>query len=323
MRTTSHFLVFFMVLSAFQLSGQIDHLKFRFSNINFDRSKSSMTADIEMWTVESDLSVYAMNARFFYETEYLEFQSFSDFREGYDFVSGSPIPIIGGEKSAFKMFNSIGKAGYINAGIELKDPTSLDAAQAKEWSKLVQVNFKIKKEVLAMSSFCPALIWDIKNTNDKKQSFLSGSVGAVASVLSKGVNGAVECKNGECSFENLNWKLESDKAPFGTTFSSECLQNTLQLAKNLELLDYQVYQNTPNPFTKKTTIGFQLPMDQDVQINVFDLKGQLLIENNESFSKGENEYVLDASVLPDGTYMYQLAVGGFTSDYFRMIKIGN
>lgn len=317
--------ILFVIMSLFALSihSQEDHLKFRFNNVKFDRSQALMTADIEVWTIESSLSLYAVNARLFYEADFLQFQSFSNFREGYDFVSGSPTPVIGGEKSAVKMFNTEGIAGYINAGIELKEPSRIKEISDKTWTKLVQINFELNSKALSMKQFCPVLIWDRTGADEKKKSFLLGSVGAVASVLTKGANNALECSRGKCSFENMNWELKSEEAPFGEPFSSECLNNILEISKSLVVDGYNLLQNSPNPFAKETMINFQNPYDEEIHLKIYDLKGQLMMEMAENFTKGKNRFEVDASALPNGTYLYHIVSEKFTSDYKKMIKIGN
>ena len=315
------FILFITTLFCSNIIGQSDHLKFRFANTQFDKKNKTVSADIQMWSSISDHTVYAMNARFFFEDEFLTFQSFSDFKKGYSFIREVPTPIIGGAKSANKMFNSVGSAGYINAGIELKDPSLIGEVKTNQWIKLAQVNFLLKEEAMELPQICPSLIWD-RGGSDDQRSFLKGSVGAVASILSRNLDGAVECKTSECSFENMNWRLTSDEAPFGITTDDQCITLSYQLEKNVVIEEYEVKQNSPNPFAKETIVKFTIPKDEEVELNIFDLKGQLLISRSAPYKAGQNELVIDDRKLSDGTYLYQIKMAKYTSDFFKMIKIG-
>lgn len=78
-----------------------------------------------------------------------------------------------------------------------------------------------------------------------------------------------------------------------------------------ETLDYALYPNNPNPFSNFTTIQFDLPQAGVVQVQVFDVGGQL-IETlaNERYLAGEG-YALTwlPRHLPAGTYYIRLRTG--------------
>lgn len=53
--------------------------------------------------------------------------------------------------------------------------------------------------------------------------------------------------------------------------------NLFNLALNFESIisnHSQLFQNTPNPFKEKTTIGFQLAKAGQVKIEIFNLQGK-------------------------------------------------
>ena len=79
-----------------------------------------------------------------------------------------------------------------------------------------------------------------------------------------------------------------------------------------------LYQNTPNPFTERTTIRFTLPDDvQNAYIYVFDMQGKMLKQipiDTSMQSVTINGYELQA-----GMYIYSLVVNNKEIDTKRMI----
>ncbi len=45
-----------------------------------------------------------------------------------------------------------------------------------------------------------------------------------------------------------------------------------------EITDYKLFQNYPNPFNAQTDIKFQLPVNAEVELNIFNIRGQLVRE---------------------------------------------
>lgn len=80
----------------------------------------------------------------------------------------------------------------------------------------------------------------------------------------------------------------------------------------------RLYQNTPNPFTEKTTIRFALPSDaQNAFIYIFDMSGKMLRQipvTSDMTSITINGYELSA-----GMYIYSLAINGQEIETKRMI----
>lgn len=76
---------------------------------------------------------------------------------------------------------------------------------------------------------------------------------------------------------------------------------------------YAVYQNYPNPFNPSTTIHYDVPQANRIQLVVFDLLGRTVATLvNERKEAGRHEITFDADDLPSGTYFYQLRTQGFT-----------
>lgn len=67
-------------------------------------------------------------------------------------------------------------------------------------------------------------------------------------------------------------------------------------------------QNYPNPFNPITNIQFELPAEQQVTLNVYDITGRIVasLANNQRMSAGTHTISFDASRLASGIYMYRM-----------------
>ena len=69
----------------------------------------------------------------------------------------------------------------------------------------------------------------------------------------------------------------------------------------------RLYQNYPNPFNPTTQISFDLPVNDHVQLIVFDMTGRVvstLLDGSKN--AGSHTVPFDASTLASGIYFYQL-----------------
>ncbi|MBT7618486.1 MAG: T9SS type A sorting domain-containing protein, partial [Calditrichaeota bacterium] len=84
------------------------------------------------------------------------------------------------------------------------------------------------------------------------------------------------------------------------------LENILKMEPTVPL-SYALEQNFPNPFNPTTTIRFSLPESQVVNLTVYDLMGQEVMSpiENGSFNTGQHDFILDASSLSNGIYIYR------------------
>ncbi|GMU95471.1 MAG: hypothetical protein AMXMBFR50_09880 [Ignavibacterium album] len=77
-------------------------------------------------------------------------------------------------------------------------------------------------------------------------------------------------------------------------------------------LEFNLYQNFPNPFNPGTRIAYSIPRDEMVTIKVFDLLGneiQTLV--NEFQTQNYYEILFNAENLSSGIYFYQMKAGEF------------
>ncbi len=65
----------------------------------------------------------------------------------------------------------------------------------------------------------------------------------------------------------------------------------------------------PNPFTTTTTIKYNLPEHQTVQISIFNHLGKQVEVIQQNQSQGKQELTWDASGLPSGVYYFRMQVG--------------
>lgn len=86
---------------------------------------------------------------------------------------------------------------------------------------------------------------------------------------------------------------------------------------------FELYQNTPNPFTGETVIRYALPAMADVRISFFDLSGKVILYRELTGNAGINEMTITADQFStQGVIYYRLETEGYTATK-RMILINN
>ncbi|MFK7983885.1 MAG: T9SS type A sorting domain-containing protein [Saprospiraceae bacterium] len=92
------------------------------------------------------------------------------------------------------------------------------------------------------------------------------------------------------------------------TTSGELLDVALNFnASEAVSADFQLSQNTPNPFTGETMIRFNLPTAGNATLTVMDVQGKVLLQNSGDFAKGANQISINAKQLSTtGVLYYQL-----------------
>ena len=84
---------------------------------------------------------------------------------------------------------------------------------------------------------------------------------------------------------------------------------------------FQLNQNHPNPFNPSTTIKFQLPVDANVRIELFNSIGQKVSEVlNSDLSGGVHEVTFEGSNLSSGIYYYTMNAVGKDGKNFTSTK---
>ena len=78
--------------------------------------------------------------------------------------------------------------------------------------------------------------------------------------------------------------------------------------------DYQLLQNTPNPFSESTKIGFNLPESMAASVTIYDVTGKVILVEKGQFAKGYNEVSINHTQLRGtGVLYYTLETDGFTA----------
>jgi hypothetical protein len=86
--------------------------------------------------------------------------------------------------------------------------------------------------------------------------------------------------------------------------------------------DFELHQNYPNPFNNSTQIQFRLEKASNVELNIFNSKGEFvhnLIEDK--LNKGNHSYTLKAVEINSGIYFYRLTVDGISSETRKMLYL--
>ena len=83
---------------------------------------------------------------------------------------------------------------------------------------------------------------------------------------------------------------------------------------------FRLFQNQPNPFEETTTIGFVLPDEGQVVLEIFDVSGKRLHIERGDFASGYNQIELDKGDLTKGVLYYRLSTSDH-SDAKKMILL--
>ncbi len=84
---------------------------------------------------------------------------------------------------------------------------------------------------------------------------------------------------------------------------------------------FALNQNFPNPFNPSTTIRFQVAVESDITLKVFNVLGQEVANVlNSKIEAGFHEVLFDASGLNSGVYFYQLQARGVDGKDYNSTK---
>ena len=73
---------------------------------------------------------------------------------------------------------------------------------------------------------------------------------------------------------------------------------------------FALKQNYPNPFNPKTMISYQLAINSDVDLSIYNLLGQKVITLvNKKQSAGKYTVQWDATGFASGIYLYRIVAG--------------
>jgi hypothetical protein len=82
-----------------------------------------------------------------------------------------------------------------------------------------------------------------------------------------------------------------------------------------------LYDNYPNPFSNSTDISYYIPEVSDVNLRIYDLRGQMIKELvNSNQSQGEHSLNFSSENLSDGVYMLSIIVKS-KNNHFHKTKL--
>ena len=81
------------------------------------------------------------------------------------------------------------------------------------------------------------------------------------------------------------------------------------VAELLNSASFDVAQNFPNPATGTVNISYTTPNSQSVELNVFNLLGELMLSERVVSNSGTNNFMVDTDELPSGLYVYTVTNG--------------
>jgi hypothetical protein len=86
----------------------------------------------------------------------------------------------------------------------------------------------------------------------------------------------------------------------------------LAIDGKLRELDFEVFQNVPNPFTDGTIIPVQVPERSAVTLEVYAYDGRLVHRQSKEVDSGYYEFILSANDLEQsGMYYYTISTEHF------------
>jgi hypothetical protein len=104
---------------------------------------------------------------------------------------------------------------------------------------------------------------------------------------------------------------------FDGSFTYHVLAETVEIGS---IKTFYLSQNYPNPFNPSTIISFQVPVESNISLKVYDMLGnEVATLVNESKTAGEYEVEFNAATIASGIYFYRLQAGDFVETKRMML----
>jgi hypothetical protein len=75
----------------------------------------------------------------------------------------------------------------------------------------------------------------------------------------------------------------------------------------MQYREFQLLPGIPNPFSDGTRIGFYTPVDERLELTVYNILGERMHRETEGFPPGEHCFSYDGQELEPGTYIYHIS----------------
>ncbi|PIE80006.1 MAG: hypothetical protein CSA15_02380 [Candidatus Delongbacteria bacterium] len=116
--------------------------------------------------------------------------------------------------------------------------------------------------------------------------------------------------NGDGFKDYLIFDTKNDNNIFSNRFGVYSKRNFSSINENNIPKTLSLSQNYPNPFNPTTTISFNLPMESNVKLGIYNNKGEMVKELlNGSMKSGNHSIQFNGSSLSSGVYYYKLTAG--------------
>ena len=141
-------------------------------------------------------------------------------------------------------------------------------------------------------------------------------------VLNFGSNGIVTSNAVFWDITSLYWRVyDSDNTTTWGIGNFDNLTTSIEIDDVENPVDgYTLNQNYPNPFNPSTTIGFSLPKETQLKINLYNMLGEFvetLADGN--YEAGYHNVTFNASTLPSGAYIYRIESNQFVQTRKMML----
>jgi hypothetical protein len=201
-------------------------------------------------------------------------------------------------------------SGIFSADINPSHPENIT------WIKKADANIQF-------DSYCSANPWGNKIIClARNMLFLYDPVYSSVTKLSMPVGfttsgGEITCarnKNGKRDYIVLGY---DGQYKYSETESLTAVENEQKISPD----NYILSQNYPNPFNPATKIRFNLPVQSNVKIRVYDMLGrEVSVLANNQFGAGEHEVSFNGASLSSGIYVYRIEAAGINGKSFNAVK---
>jgi hypothetical protein len=178
-------------------------------------------------------------------------------------------------------------------------------------------------------SFDPASLRFVE-VNENELGFNESNIGTsrikegIISVSYNDING-INLENTnllDLRFEALNTGNLSNALTINSSFvkaeayntSDEIMDVELNISSDSPSAGYVLFQNTPNPFSNTTEIKFELPKNDFITLNIYDVQGKVIRTIQGQYKKGLNTISISSEMIGStGVHYYKLESGSFTA----------
>ena len=122
---------------------------------------------------------------------------------------------------------------------------------------------------------------------------------------------------------NSSYSFENDVTILFQTEEGDFVQEPQTGIENHNLVSrIELYQNYPNPFNNETKIQFSLEAPSEVELSVYNGKGEL-VRNlvSSKLNKGKHNFSFKAEGINSGVYFYRLSVDGVAKETKKMLYL--